>query len=130
MPLKIDIEERVGAGGQLAQVVKVVGELDNTTWTQGAAALKGLIAKPFPHVVFHLVELNFVSSAGVSVLIDARKRLEAKKVTVTAVGMRPAIRKVFDILQTMPASQIFGSVAELDEYLAAIQAKVSDAEAP
>jgi anti-anti-sigma factor len=124
--LKIEIEDREGAGGRLAQVVRLAGELDNTTWTAAAAALKPLLAAPFPHVVFNLSELSYLSSAGIAVLLDARKRLEAKKVTVTAVGMRPAIRKVFDIMNTMPASRIFGSVAELDEYLAAIQAKVSD----
>ena len=128
--LKIEIEEREGAGGRLAQVVRVTGEVDNTTWTAASDALKPLIAAPFPHVVFNLSDLNFLSSAGISVLLDARRRLEAKKVTVSAVGMRPAIRKVFDIMQAMPASQIFANVAELDEYLAAIQTQVSDRDAP
>jgi anti-sigma B factor antagonist len=123
---KIEIEERVGGGGQLAQVVKIAGELDNTNWNAAAADLKPLLAAPFPHVVFNLAELAFLSSAGISVLLDARKKLEAKKVTVTAIGMRPSIRKVFDIMKTLPASQIFGSVAELDEYLAAIQEQVED----
>jgi anti-sigma B factor antagonist len=122
-PLKVEVEEREGPGGHLAHVVRVIGELDNATWPAAAAALKPVLAEPFPHVVFSLHDLTFLSSAGVAVLLDARKRLEAKKVTVAAVGMRPPIRKVFEIMQTLPASKVFGSVAELDDYLAAIQQK-------
>jgi anti-anti-sigma factor len=129
MPLKIDIEEREGPGGRLAQVVRVAGELDNTTYVQATQALKPLIAAPCQHVVFNLSELSFLSSAGISVLLDARKKLEAQKVSVTAIGMRPPIRKVFDIMKAMPASQIFSSVDELDDYLAAIQKKAEDPDA-
>lgn len=129
MPLKIDIEEREGPGGRLAQVVRVSGELDNTTWTQGAAALKPLIAAPCRHVVLNLSELSFLSSAGIAVLLDLRKKLEAQQVNVTAVGMRAPIRKVFDIMKAMPASQIFTSVQELDDYLTAIQTKAAEPDA-
>jgi anti-anti-sigma factor len=127
MPLKVEIEEREGPGGRLAQVVRVVGELDNSTYTSAALALKPLIASPFPHVIFNLHDLTFLSSAGVAVLLDARKKLEGKKIAVAAVGMRPSIKKVFDIMQTLPASRIFGSVAELDDYLAEMQRKVDSA---
>jgi anti-anti-sigma factor len=125
-PLKVEIQEREGPAGRLAQVVRIAGELDNASYAKASEALKPLLAAPFPHVVFNLSDLNFLSSAGISVLLDARKQLEAKHVTVTAVGMSPAIRKVFEIMQALPASRIFSNVAELDAYLAAIQAKVSD----
>jgi len=126
MPLKIDVEEREGPNGRLAQVVRIAGELDNTSWQAAAAALKPVLDAPFPHVVLSLHDLTFVSSAGVAVLLDARKKLEERHVAVSAVGMRPPIRKVFDIMRTLPAAKIFTSVAELDEYLTAMQRKAED----
>ena len=126
MHLTVEVSEREGAGGRLAQVVRIAGELDNTSYVAAQKALEPVIADPFPHVILNLADLSYVSSAGVSVLLDARKRLEAKKTTVAAIGMRPSIQKVFDIMQTLPASSVFASVAELDEYLAAIQDRANE----
>ena len=48
MPLKISVEEREGPGGTLAQVVRVVGELDNTTHVAARKAIEPVLANPFP----------------------------------------------------------------------------------
>ena len=126
MHLTVEVSEREGAGGRLAQVVRIAGELDNATYRQAEKALAPVIAEPFPHVILNLADLSYVSSAGVSVLLDTRKRLEAKKTTVAAIGMRPSIQKVFDIMRSLPASKVFATVAELDEYLAAIQDRAGE----
>jgi len=61
-------------------------------------------------------------------LLKTRMNLEGRKISVGVVGMRPSIRKVFDIMKVLPASQVFASVQEFDAYLAAIQRKVSEGE--
>jgi anti-anti-sigma factor len=127
MRVTVDVSEREGAGGRLAQVVRIAGELDNATAPEASRALAPVVADPFPHVILNLADLAYVSSAGVAVLLDTRKRLEAKKTTVAAIGMRPSIRKVFEIMQSLPASSVFATVAELDEYLAAIQERAREA---
>ena len=126
MHLTVEVSEREGAGGRLAQVVHLAGELDDASHEAARKALEPVIADPFPHVILSLADLSYVSSAGVSVLIDARKRLEAKKTTVAVIGMRPSIKKVFDILQTLPGSPVFATVAELDAYLETIQDREGD----
>jgi hypothetical protein len=42
--------------------------------------------------------------------------------------MRPSIRKVFDIVRVLPASQVFASTKEMDDYLATIQRRVAEEE--
>jgi anti-anti-sigma regulatory factor len=42
------------------------------------------------------------------------------------VNLKPQIRKVFDIVQALPAQRLFNSVRELDEYLAEIQRQVRE----
>jgi anti-anti-sigma factor len=126
MPLSIEISQRQGAGGALAQVVRLSGSLDNDTVDQAENAMVPILKKPFPTVVFNLAELTFVTSSGISFFLNTKKQLEAKAIVVGVVGMRPSIRKVFDIVKALPASRVFESVQEMDNYLAAIQRKVEE----
>jgi anti-anti-sigma factor len=125
MPVKVDVSERKGDSGTLAHVVKITGTLDNDTVASAEKALQPVLTKPLPHVLFNLSDLTFLTSAGVSLLLVARKTLEAKKTLVGVVGMRPSIQKVFEIVKVLPASQVFTNVKEMDDYLAAIQRRVS-----
>jgi hypothetical protein len=40
-------------------------------------------------------------------------------------NLQPQIKKVFDIINALPSMQIFASIEELDEYLDAMQKKVT-----
>ncbi len=73
-------------------------------------------------VVFDLAGLDFISSAGLRVLMAARKRLSARKGKLLLKNPRPHVQKVFEIVKALPDVKIFASVQELDEYLASIQA--------
>jgi anti-anti-sigma factor len=128
MPLQIEVSQREGAGGALAHVVRFHGSLDNDTYLQAEKTLKPVIDKPHANVVLNLQDLTFLSSAGISVLLSTRKQLEAKKVAVAAIGMRPSIKKVFDIVKALPAAQVFTSIREMDDYLAAIQRRAAEEE--
>lgn len=128
MAVKVDVSQRMGAGNALACVVKIAGSLDGETVAATEQAINPVLAKPLPTVLFDLTDLTFLSSAGISLLLVARRTLENKKISVGVVGMRPSIRKVFDIVKVLPASQVFASVKEMDDYLAAIQRRVAAGE--
>jgi hypothetical protein len=70
--------------------------------------------------------LDYLSSAGIRCFVRARKALEPGGGTVALVNPQPAVRKVLDIVKAIPAKGIVASVAELDEYLDAIQRQVRD----
>jgi anti-anti-sigma factor len=124
--LSVEVTQRQGPGGGLAQVVRLSGSLENDTVDKAEAALAPVLEKPFPTVVFNLLELSFVSSRGIGLFLDTKAKLEKKKVVVGVVGMRAPVKKAFDIVRALPATKVFTSVKEMDDYLAAIQKKTAE----
>jgi hypothetical protein len=41
-------------------------------------------------------------------------------------NLTPPVRKVFEIIDALPSLSVFGSIAELDDYLDHMQAQVRD----
>lgn len=78
--------------------------------------------------MFDLEELKFISSAGLRVFANTRKRLKERGGQTAFVRMQPQIQEVFEIIKALPGVGIFKSFAEMDEYLAARQRRHSEGE--
>ncbi|HRY42592.1 MAG TPA: STAS domain-containing protein [Thermoanaerobaculia bacterium] len=120
MALSIDIQ-RPGDALWTARVT-LAGSLDGTTAPRLEEALKPLLGA-VRHVVFDLADLKFISSAGIRVLLAARKELKARDGSFAMHRLQPQIVKVFEIIGALPGFDIFTSEKELDDYLAAMQRK-------
>ncbi len=121
MPLTITVKESP------VPTLTLVGRLDTDTAPQLDAALsKVLERKGIKRLVFELSGLDYLSSAGIRCFVRARKALEPGGGTVAIVNPQPGVRKVLDIVKAIPAKGIFASVAELDDYLDAIQQQVRE----
>jgi anti-anti-sigma factor len=109
--------------------IALTGRLDSTTAPQLDAVLdRALRGGAKSRMVFDLSQLEYISSAGIRCLIRARKAIEPGGGKVAVVNPQPAVRKVLDIVKAIPHGGIFKDVAELDEYLDAIQKQVRDGE--
>ncbi len=105
----------------------LVGRLDTDTAPQLDSELNKVLArKGIKRLVFDLSGLDYLSSAGIRCFVRARKAIEPGGGTVAILNPQPGVRKVLDIVKAIPAKGIFASVAELDEYLDAIQQQVRD----
>ncbi len=124
MGVTVAVTHRPGAGPG-ATVVRLAGEIDGVTSPRARKDLEPVVASAPPVVVFDLGETTFVSSAGISVLLDARRRLEKAGSRVFVTNMQPQIAKVMDIVKALPKQSIFGTMKEMDEYLAEIQRRVT-----
>lgn len=120
MALRIDIQ-RTGDPRWTARVI-LAGSLDGTTAASLEEALRPLLGS-VRHVVFDLADLRFISSAGLRVLLAARKELKAQDGSFAMHRLQPQIVKVFEIVGALPGFDIFTSEKELDDYLAAMQRK-------
>ena len=67
--------------------------------------------------------VNYMSSAGVRVILKAQRVIQKNKGEFSMVNLQPQIRKVFDIINALPDLTIFSSVQELDSYLDTMQKK-------
>ena len=126
MPLTVKVEER--AGGYV--LLQPDGMIDATTYAILGAEVEKVLEKKPGLLIFNLERVEFVSSAGIGVVLGAEKVMKAHGGKALLVNLKPHVRKVFDIVRALPAQQIFGSIQELDRYLAEIQSQVRDGKAP
>ena len=121
MPLKITVDPSA------TPTLKLEGRLDTDTAPELDGALnKVLERKGIKRLVFEVSGLDYLSSAGIRCFVRARKAIEPGGGTVAIVNPQPGVRKVLEIVKAIPAKGIFASVAELDEYLDAIQSQIRD----
>ncbi|HKQ14787.1 MAG TPA: STAS domain-containing protein [Steroidobacteraceae bacterium] len=104
----------------------LVGRLDSNTAPELDAVLDRLLKGTPARLVFDLSRLEYLSSAGIRCFVRARKAIEPRGGKVAIVNPQPSVRKVLDIVKAVPAGGIFKDIAELDEYLDAIQKQVRD----
>jgi anti-sigma B factor antagonist len=114
--MKLDIQiTEVGSGGRR---IALRGRLDTETAPTLDQRLDPLIASPaVTAALFDLAGLEYIGSAGIRVLIKARKTLEARGGGMAVANLQPMVRQVFEIVKALPATDLFTTDAELDAYL-------------
>lgn len=121
MPLDIQIQSSTGGQTTGTFTVKLIGSLDTATAPELERQLAPVLAGTVKDLVFDLVQLKFVSSAGLRVFSAARKTLKNRGGQASFVNMQPQIQEVFEIIKSLPGVAVFKDVAELDQYLAVRQ---------
>lgn len=117
MALNIKIENRE-AGTCL---VALEGRLDATTYLSLEAKMDALLGSKTRALMLDLGQLSYISSAGVRVILKARKTIAANRGAFLMLNLQPQIRKVFEIVNALPNTPIFESIEEADRYLDVIQ---------
>jgi anti-sigma B factor antagonist len=125
--VRVEVAHRPGSGPG-ATVVRVAGTLEAGTVEGARTSLEPIVKAAPKVVVFDLGELTFLSSIGISLLLDTRLRLQTAGSTVYLTNLQPQIRKVLDIVQAIPKAAVFENIEEMDEYLADIQRRVREGE--
>jgi anti-sigma B factor antagonist len=124
MPLTVNVQEKQKG----VYTVRPEGSIDANTHTILGSKVDELVEKSPRLIIFDMKDVNFVSSAGISVILVAEKLLKVVGGGALMIHLQPQVKKVFDIVQVLPREQIFASVEEMDKYLAEIQRKVKEGE--
>lgn len=101
--------------------VSLLGSIDTETYTQLEDKMNPILSSLPKVVVFDMERVNYISSMGVSLVITAKKEVEKNKGVFIMANLQPQIKKVFEIVATLPNLKIFSSVEEADAYLAKMQ---------
>jgi len=72
--------------------LKPIGRVDTLTAPDLEAAV---VVDGVEELVFDLAEVDYISSAGLRVLLSAQKKMAAKSMKIA--NAKPAVREVFDI---------------------------------
>ena len=123
MPLDIQLKKNIDAARSGTVTVELEGSLDTATAPELERQLAPVLDMELTDLVFDLAGLKFISSAGLRVFANARKRLKEKGGQAAFVNMQPQIHEVFEIIRSLPGVAILMTFDEMDEYLAARQSR-------
>jgi anti-anti-sigma factor len=90
--MKLDHEEKDGI-----VCVRIAGRLDADSAAQAETTLKGLLKEGKSRLVFDLGKMDYISSAGLRVILMTVKELQNKKGKVVLSALTPYVREIFDV---------------------------------
>ena len=128
--LMIDVATRMQGDVHVASVVRLIGALEPATIPVVEKSVRPILKAGPKVIVFDLTDLEFISSTGVGFILGAKAEIERRKGACYLTNLPPKIQKAFDVMKALPATSIFKSERELDEYLAAIQRRVDEGDTP
>ncbi len=126
MPLTVTVEVRPGTNF----VIRPSGAIDANTYQVLAVEVEATLKKSPNLIIFDMDQVDYVSSAGIGVVLAAEKAMKQARGKALVVNLKPHIRKVFDIVQALPPQQLLSSTKDLDEYLAEMQRQVREKPLP
>ncbi len=98
--------------GKPVQVVDVNGFVDAHTYSELAEVLNGLIAGGNYDLILDLKQLEYISSAGFTVLLATVRKVREKQGDLRLVNLPPKIRKIADVLGCSSIIKIFDDSKE------------------
>ena len=120
MPLDVSMTE--GRAG--AVTISAVGAIDASTYHILEAQVDSVLRTPPRFLIFDMAGVTYVSSAGLRVVLKAKKMIAQSNGNLMMVNLTPRVKKVFDIINALPSQQIFANIKELDAYLDRIQRSI------
>lgn len=93
-------------------IIAVTGSLDSVSSPQAQQAIDAAIAGDARKVAIDFGSLDYISSAGLRVLLGAAKQLGAKGGSLRMFGLNDSVREVFEISGFATILPVFKGEAE------------------
>ena len=121
MPLTVrTIQKALGA-----YVVAPSGQINGQTYDVLEDELDALLAQKPTLIAMDLAQVDYLSSAGIRVILKTQKALKTHDGKMVFMHLQPQIRKVFEIIEALPTMRVFKNIEEMDDYLDRMQKKVT-----
>ena len=108
-----------------AYVVAPSGQIDGNTHSVLENELDTILAHNPSLIALDLAEVDYLSSAGIRIILKTKKALAAHNGKLVFMHLQPQIRKVFEIIEALPSMRVFKNIQEMDEYLDRMQKKIT-----
>ncbi|HYC50915.1 MAG TPA: STAS domain-containing protein [Gemmatimonadaceae bacterium] len=93
-------------------IVAIAGKLDSVTSTQAQQALERIVDGGARRIAVDFSRLDYISSAGLRVLLGTAKTLMAAGGALRTFGLNDTVREVFDISGFSAILRVFPSEAD------------------
>ncbi|MEP3560693.1 MAG: STAS domain-containing protein [Marinobacter sp.] len=101
--------------------LRLDGAVDSDTAPELEAKLDEMVHSSVTYLALNMSGVSFISSAGLRVVFKMLKKMNARDGQLMVTEMNPGVEKVFEVVKLMPDLSVFGSSAEMDEYLTSLQ---------
>lgn len=95
-----------------ATIVAITGSLDSLTSPEAQQALDAILAGGARKLAVDFTTLDYISSAGLRVLLGAAKKLSSGGGALRAYGLNATVREVFEISGFSKILAVFATEAE------------------
>ena len=68
-------------------------------------------------IIFDMEHADYINSMGIRILVKTKNAMKQRGGKIAFINLQPQIKKVFDILNAMPAFKVFANIQEFDDYL-------------
>jgi anti-anti-sigma factor len=121
MPLLVSTAQKA----KNAYVVAPSGQIDGSTYSILEDELDMILAKNPTLIALDLAQVDYLSSAGIRIILKTKKALTAKSGKLVFMHLQPQIKKVFEIIEALPSMRVFKNINEMDDYLDRMQKKIT-----
>ena len=93
-------------------VIAPAGRVDSTTSDELDRRLRAVLDRKAPRVVVDLAQVEYISSAGLRVLLALAKRMREQKGALALASLGDAVRQVFELAGFLPLFTVAATRAD------------------
>ncbi len=101
--------------------VTLSGSIDSESAGEFEKVMVPLLKKEFSAIIFDFVGVTYITSSGLSVMVQTEKSIRARGKDLFVINIPPQIQKVLAVISALPSLKVFKDVDELDRYLIYLQ---------
>ena len=98
-------------------VVAPIGSIDGTDHGMLQEKVDSVLKQNPDMIIFDMECMDYINSMGIRVLVKTKNAMKQRGGNIAFINLQPQIRKVFAILNAMPAFKVFANIQEFDDYL-------------
>jgi anti-sigma B factor antagonist len=68
-------------------------------------------------IIFDMEHADYINSLGIRILVKTKNAMKQRGGKIAFINLQPQIKKVFDIINALPAFKVFANIQEFDDYL-------------
>src|SRR5262245_41123530 len=104
MGLTVDVAARTEGDVHVSSVVKMTGSLEPTTIAIADKAVRPLLESGPKVLIFDLSGVDFVTSAGIGLLLSSKAAIEKRGGACYLSSPKPQVRRVLEIMKALPSN--------------------------
>ncbi len=93
------------------------GSIDTETHDNFRSVIGPLLNNTTKAITIDLNDVDYISSAGLGVFFSMQEKMKKMKAQLLFCHLKPPIKKLFDIVRTLPKEHQFQSLEEADKFL-------------